>query len=261
LRHQLGATRAAVGRLVGAHVRLAREEAGEIVDEVKRVAVLAGIAFGLVFLVGLLLPIGLLLFLGEWLFGSIGWGVLDGTLLLVTIAVACVLVAIGSLRGGQVGQHLVVGIIVGVIVGVVLGLNLTNQAWARLGDAVLPTVSPDVRPLVTAVVVLAIVLGVLGLLAGLRRGGGAAVGGLVGGAIVGVIVGAVTATALGAHVGAAIGLTVALIVWLGLDVATAVRQGVDTEALRRRFWPDETIEATKETLEWVREQTPLGRRS
>jgi hypothetical protein len=36
------------------------------------------------------------------------------------------------------------------------------------------------------------------------------------------------------------------------------REGIDVEALRARFFPDETIATTKETIEWVRERTPLG---
>jgi hypothetical protein len=39
------------------------------------------------------------------------------------------------------------------------------------------------------------------------------------------------------------------------------REGIDGDALKARFWPDETITTTKETIEWVRERTPLGPRS
>jgi hypothetical protein len=43
--------------------------------------------------------------------------------------------------------------------------------------------------------------------------------------------------------------------------AAVARRGVDTDALKARFIPTATIETTKETIEWVREQTPLGRKS
>ena len=33
------------------------------------------------------------------------------------------------------------------------------------------------------------------------------------------------------------------------------------DSLKARFTPSQTIETTKETIEWVREQTPLGRKS
>ena len=59
------------------------------------------------------------------------------------------------------------------------------------------------------------------------------------------------------QVGAALGVLVALITWpilAGLDVA---RAGIDTEALGNKFKPDETINLTKETIEWVRARTPL----
>ncbi len=39
------------------------------------------------------------------------------------------------------------------------------------------------------------------------------------------------------------------------------RHGIDTEKLKDRFVPDQTIDTTKETIEWVRAQTPLGRKS
>ena len=45
---------------------------------------------------------------------------------------------------------------------------------------------------------------------------------------------------------------------LGIGVA---RGGFDTDALKGRFWPARTIEATKETIEWARERMPLSRRS
>ena len=93
LREQLSATIAAAVRIGRAHVALAQAEFGQILAEGKRVGILAGIAFGLLLFAGLLLPIGLTLFVGEWLFGSIGWGVLLGTEL--TIGGAIVLVFAG----------------------------------------------------------------------------------------------------------------------------------------------------------------------
>jgi hypothetical protein len=39
------------------------------------------------------------------------------------------------------------------------------------------------------------------------------------------------------------------------------RNGFDTKQLRDRFVPDVTIETTKETIEWVRAQMPLGPKS
>lgn len=262
VRRQFGATLEAGKRLIRAHIDLGKAEAGEIMGEVGRVAMYAGAAFGLLFLAGILVPVGLMLFLGEWIFGSIGWGVLLGSLLLIDGAVGLVLVAIG-IGGGRLARAGFVALLIGVVVGVILGLDLSNRAWAAVGDSLLPTVDAGVRPLAAAALVLAIVGAVVGLVAGLRggSGGGAAFGGLVAGAIVGALLGVLTAIALGPRVGAAFGVLAWLIAWLvlaGLDVA---REGIDTDALKARFYPSQTIETTKETIEWVREQTPLGRKS
>lgn len=259
IRDQIGAVIAAVKRLVGAHIALAKAEASEIVGEVGRMAALGGVAFGLVFLAALLIPIGLLLFLGEWIFGSIGWGVLLGPLLLIDLAVVAVLVAVG-VSGGRLGRSLLLAGLLGIVVGVVLGLDLTNRGWTIVGDAVLPTVDEGIRPLAIAVAALGIIGAVLGLIGGLRSGG-SAVGGLIMGAIGGILLGVLTAVALGPRVGAAFGVLTALIAWpalMGLDVS---RAGIDTDALKARFWPDQTIDTTKETIEWVRQRTPLGRKS
>lgn len=175
--------------LVAAHVDLAKAEAGEIMGEVKRVAVLAGIAFGALVVVGFLLPIGFILFLGDWLFGSIGWGVIHGVLFLVAIALSALLVALG-VSGGRLGVAFLIA--AGVAVGVSLGL-------AALG--------------------------------------------------------------LEGRVAAALGVTLGLIVWPISSGVAVARAGIDTDALKARFWPSGTIETTKETIEWVREQTPLGRKS
>lgn len=245
-------------RLVAAHVELAKAEFGDILDEIKGVVVLSGVAIGALILAGLILGVGIFLFLGEWLFGSLGWGVLHGPLLLIGVAIAAVLAALGY-GGGRIGLNLGIAVLIGVVVGAVLGLDLTNRGWSSLGNAIATNVSADIRPLVVAVATLALLGGLIGLLIGARGGG--LLGGIVGllvGAIVGALLGALTALALGPRVGAAIGVTVALIAWpvlMGIGVA---RKGIDTEALKKRFYPQATIDTTKETIEWVRKRTPLG---
>ena len=265
LRAQIAAVIAAARRLLTAHIELARAEAGEIMGEVGRVAMLGGLALAMVLLAGVLLPVGLVLFLGEWIFGSIGWGVLLGSLLLADIAIVAVLGAVG-VPGSRLGRAFLFALLMGVAVGVVLGLDLTNRAWTLAGDAVLPSLDPGVRPLAIAVLSLGILGGIIGLLATIRAGSGArtagsVAGGLIGGAIGGVLLGVLTAVALGPRVGAAFGVLATLIAWpalAGLDVA---RAGIDRDALKARFYPGQTIETTKETIEWVRQRTPLGRKS
>ena len=261
LRDQLGRTVGAAKHLLGSHVELAKAEIGDILEEVKRVAAFAGIAIGAVVLMAILLVVGLFLFVGEAVFGSLGWGVLHGTLLLLGVAVAMVLVALG-VSGGRIARSLGLALVIGVAVGAVLGLDLTNRAWTALGDAVAGPVAADVRPLAAGAATLAAIGGLLGLIIGARGGGfGGAIAGLLVGAILGAAVGALTAIALGPQIGAAIGLAVALLAWLVLMGISVARHGIDVDALKARFLPRETIDTTKETIEWVREQTPLGPKS
>jgi hypothetical protein len=246
--------------MVRAHIELARAELSEIGDEVKRVAVLGGIAIALVLFLGILLPVGLLLFLGEWLFGSIGWGVLLGTELCLAVALSCLAVALG-VTGRTLAGAFLLAVVIGAVLAVVLALALPNEGWTRLGDASGLNLEPGVRPLAIAVAVVAAVGALLGLLSGLRAGGiKGALGGLLGGAVLGAIVGALSAIRFGSGPGAALGVAVGLGTWAGLVGAAVARQGFDTEALKARFWPAQTIATTKETVEWLRERTPLGPR-
>jgi len=250
--------RAAVMRLVAAHVDLAKAELGDILDEIKSVAVLSGVAIGALILAGLLFGVGIFLFLGEWLFGSMGWGVLHGPLFLTGVAIAAVLAALGY-GGGRIGLNFGAAVVLGIVVGVVLGADLTNRAWSALGNSIATGVSADVRPLVVAAGTLAVLVGLVGLAAGARGGGiVGAIGGLVVGAICGALLGALTAVALGPRVGAAVGVTVALIAWPALMGIGVSRTGIDTDKLKDRFYPKATIDTTKETIEWVRKRTPLG---
>ena len=189
LREQIAAVRDSVLRLVHAHINLARTEASEIGAEIGRMALLAGVAFGALFVLGLLLPIGGLLFLADWLLGSIGWGVLLGVLVLLDVALIAVLVALG-VPGSRIGRDFLVAVFAAALVTVLLFKFI-----------------------------------------------------------------------VGAQVAGALGLLALFITWpilVGLGVA---RNGIDIDALKARFYPSQTIETTKETIEWVRERTPLGRKS
>ena len=223
--------------------------------------VLAGLlALGCLAMIALLVTIGGLLFIGDWVFGSLGWGILHGSLLFLAIAVTALIGALGW-SGRAIGVAVLLAVLIGVGVGLLFGLNLSNQAWAALGEQVVPTVPAEIRPLVVGTAVLAILGAVLGLVLGARAGMGGAIVGLVGGAILGAAIGALSAITFTPEVGAAIGVSVALLAWpilLGIDVA---RRGVDTEALAAKFTPRETMDMTKETIEWVRARTPLGPKS
>jgi hypothetical protein len=261
IREQVGATLDAGKRLVRAHIALARAEASEIVDEVKRMVGFVLLALALLFMVVLLLTLGLPLFLGEWLFGSLGWGVLLGTFLLLDLAVVAVLVALGT-SGGRLGFSFGLAAVIGIAVGLVLGLDLAHRGWTSLGETIAPNLEAATRPLVVAVVGLAVIGGILGLVGGLRGGGrGAGFGGLVVGAILGALIGVVSSTTIAPTVGAALGVWVGLIAWPILAGRSVMRTGIDIEALKQRFTPDQTIELTKETIEWARARTPLAPKS
>ena len=108
----------------------------------------------------LLVTVGTPLFLGEWIFGSIGWGLLHGLLLLATVAIAAGLAALGT-DSSRIGRSFLVAVVIGMVVGVVLGLDLTNRGWSAAGDAIVPAVEAVTRPLVAALVILPVVGGVL----------------------------------------------------------------------------------------------------
>jgi len=263
LGEQIGATKAAASRLVGAHVELLKAEVGDIAEAVKRAAILVGLALGAGLVAGLVLIVGLPLFLGEWLFGSIGWGLLLGPLLLLAIAVAALVVALRPGVHAGIGGPLLVGIGVGIAVGLALGSDLTNRAWTAAADALVPGMDAAYRPLVVAVVGLFVIGAVLGAISGAIGGGGGAsvVAALIVGGLVGLALGLLTAIAPGARVGGAIGVSAGLIAWIALMAGGVARGGFDMDALKTRFWPERTIAVTKETIEWARERMPLSRRS
>ena len=239
-----------------AHVELAKTELEAIGGQIARVAGLIGAAIGLVLTAAALLIIGTSLFLGEWILGSLGWGVLHGILAFLAVAMTCVLAALGISARRLVGAF-AVAVLVGIAVGVVLGLHLPNRAYTAIGDATLIGIEPGVRPLVIGM----LVVGVLGLLLALLMAwrakaslGGAAVGGLV----VGVLLGAFTAITFGPQVAAGVGIAVGYITWMALMGIDVSRTGIDTEALQARFYPTQTIETSKETLEWLQKRMPPG---
>lgn len=256
LRAQIGATIEAGKRLLRAHIDLAKTEIGEIVDEVKRMVALFAFAFAMLVMVALLLGVGGLLFLGEWLFGSIGWGVLLGMFLLLDAAAIAVLFAL-DVKRSRIGSSLLVALVIGVVIGVVMALDLTHRGWTTLGDSVAAAYDPNTRAVLLAIGVSAAVLGMLGFATGIGSGFRNAWMRLIVWAIIGVPVGLLTVVSIPGTVGAALGVLAFLIAWpviAGLDLA---RTGIDGEAMKQKFTPEATIELTKETIEWVRARTPL----
>jgi hypothetical protein len=258
LAEQVRRTVDAARRLATTHVALARTELSEIVERAKAAAIFVGLAIALLLFAAILASVGTTLFIGEWLFGSLGWGVLHGVLLCVALVVALLLAAL-EIPGRHLAATFVGAVAIGIIVAGVLGLAWPNQAFTRIGDALIPGIEAGVRPLVAGLAVGALLIGFVALLIGARAGGpGGAIAGLIGGAVVGALAGAFLAISFSRHVGIAIGICVVLIAWPAL-AATALR-AYDWGALKARYWPGTTIETTKETIEWVRARTPLGRK-
>lgn len=256
---QLKATLAAAAGLVRAHVALGRAEAEAIKGEVLFAAAFAALAVGALLLLGVFLPIVTMLFLGEWLFGSIGWGVLLGAELLLVVAATAVVV--GLRLEGPVPAAAAAAV-TGVVAFVVFGASWPFMVWERLGEAVSLGVDPVNRPVVVAVVVVGVLGALVGLAAGARAlGGSGAIAGLVAGLIVGGFAGAFLAYDFGWRVGAALGVATAYAVYLLVLGARVASGGIDAEKIKLRFWPQQTIDTTKETIEWAKARNPLGPKS
>ncbi len=256
---QLRATKDAVLGMLRAHVALGRAEAEAIKGEVVYAAAFAGAAIAALLLLGIFLPVAAMLFLGEWLFGSIGWGLLLGLEVLVAVAVTAVV--LGLRLEGPVPAA-AVGVIAGVVAFIVLGASWFNRLWTWVGDSTGVGIDPAYRPLVVGMVIVAIVVAIVGLVAGARAAGaGGGIGGLVAGLIAGALLGAFLSDDFGWRVGAALGFATAFAVYLGVLTARAVGGGIDTEKLKLRFWPQQTIDTTRETIEWAKARNPLGPKS
>jgi hypothetical protein len=258
LRKQFIATRDAAYRLALAHIELAKAEAAAIAGEVAQVAALIGVAVVAVLLAVNLFIVGLSLFLGEWLLGSIGWGILHGILLFLAVAVACAFMAIGQpVRG--VGIAFITGVIVAVLVAVVLALQLPNRAYESIGTAMAGGVETGVRPLAVGAAIWAVVGLAIAIAAAIRSSGaGARFLMIVGGIVLGGLFGAFTAITFGPHVSAGIGITVGYLTWIAVMGIAVARNGIDVEALQARFTPTTTIDTTKETIEWLQTRLPPG---
>jgi hypothetical protein len=261
LREQILLTRDAVRRAIDAHVALAKAELEPIVENVKAAAIQASVAIGAALFAALLVSIGTPLFFGEWLFGSMGWGILHGLLFSIAVIAGCVsLILVADPRA--IGRDVAIAVFVGVVLSVVFGLSLTNQGWQALTDQLNLGLPVEWRLLGVAAGVSAIVGAILGAIVGAWRGGGRSLlDGLVFGTFLGLLVGVFTAIAFGWQTGIAVGISAAFVTFAALVFGGLARTGVDEEALKARFYPEQTIVTTKETLEWLQEQAPMGPKS
>jgi hypothetical protein len=247
-------TRDAAWNLIMAHVDLAKAEAAAIGGQIAGVIGLVVLALALAFFAVVLLVVGMSLFLAHWLLGSMGWGVLHGVLLFVGLAMACVFAVLG-MSARTIALATLGGIVVAVIAGLVLGYELPNQLYAAIGDQIASALAIEagVRPLVVGVAIGAIVGLVIGIVLAVR-GAGWAVPILV--VLIGAALGALSATTYGLQVGVALGITVGYVAWIAFLGLAMARQGIDPEEIKQRFYPTQTIDTSKETLEWLKTRLP-----
>jgi MFS family permease len=176
---------------------------------------------------------------------------------LIAGGVAGLLLAILGWRSGdrRSAGILVFGAVAGAAVGALIGGAIGLLFGAFIAD--------DVRPRATAIIVLAVIGAIAGLIGGLRagRGGTSAVIGLIAGLVAGLVVGAILGIDYGPRIGAAVAVATFLIAWPVLMLLRLKRQGIDADELKRRFWPQQTIDTTKESIEWAKARLPLGPKS
>jgi hypothetical protein len=263
VREQLNRTIAAVRRLVAAHVALARLELAGIGREIGQLAakIAAAIALLLMF-VGILVPIGSALFLGEWLFGSMAWGIVHGSLSAIGMAVILVVSGL-RVSGMRIAGATVVAFLIGLLSSLALGLGWVHEAWRIVGESVLAGIDPASQPLAAAVLFTGGLAAVIGLVVGARLATPGekvmgAVFGLLAGVVIGAALGAVSAVSYSLQVGVALGIVVGLVCWIAFGLVTL--QGFDWEAFGYRFVPSATIDTTQETVEWIRNRMP-GRKA
>lgn len=250
--------RESLKRLIETHVALLRAELSRAGRELGIIVGLALAAVVLATLLGVLLFVGTFLFLGEWLFGSMGWGLVHGTL--VTLAL---ITGIGlNLAGAWMGAY-ARGFLWGAAATIVLSLIFASNVL-RTGAVTLARESedaialhPDLLPTLVGLVVGAVVFALLAAAAGWRLGSASAsvgplvVAGLVAGAIVGAILGSVQFDNPGA---VAISLVIGLLTWMAVSVALAAGRGFDVEGRYAPLVPRQTIAAFEETRDFVMRQ-------
>lgn len=248
---QFGRTRAAVSGLAHAHIGLLRAEIDEIIGQVKVIAGQAAAALGIALMTGTLLYVGGFLFAGEWLFGSIGWGLAHGVLFGIGLIIALVMAIIGARARTA---SLAFGLAVLAMIGIALlcGSNVANNTSASLAEKL-------ASPFNSAGLV-ALGAGALGgailfaLLLARVAGRGGFVGGLFLGAILGMPIGWLIGGAPWTWPPAAgFAITIGLILWPMLGVALAW-PGLDPAARFKKMYPQQSIDAANETRAWLEEQ-------
>ena len=243
LRARIGRVIASGRGLVIAHRDLLQAELQAIAEELKGISVFVAGIIGLALFAATLVAIGSTLFLGEWIFGSIGWGVLHGALLSAFLITAMALILVEAPRY-CLARGFGWGIVLGLVASIVLGSNACRQAatWAadQLRAGPFPALSVEWGPAIVGVVVGAIVLAIIGLAISIRAAGlGLVIGALLGWWLAGMTFSWHGAVAVGVTVGFAVAIAV-----MGWSVA---RADFDPTGRFRRLYPQQSIDAAQQT--------------
>lgn len=230
---------------------LLRAELGEIVAQLKVMAALAGIILALGLLMLTTLYVGGFLFLGEWLFGSIGWGLAQGVLFALALIVVLGFGVVGA-PWRVAGISFVVALVLTVGLALLLGSNVLYETANYFAQQL---VAPFNTPASVALITGALVLGLLLAIVGWRAGGaGGALGGLLAGALLGLILGWLIG-GLAWQWPPAVGLaiTLGLILWAAVHAALAWPR-LDLGEHFGRLKPRQSIDAANQTKEWLEKQ-------
>ena len=198
----------------------------------------------------LLIAIGTFLFLGEWLFGSMAWGILHGTLF---PGVSCAWPIGINLAGGPAAatvRGLATGLVVTLLLWILFASNVLRDTAVNVAQSLESSIrlEPALLPTLVGLAAGALALGIVLAIVGSRRDMGIRLGvaGILLGGIVGAILGSVTFDTKGAL---AIALTVGYVVAIvGVRLLFAVRSvGFDAEGRYERLVPRESIAMAEET--------------
>ena len=250
----IGGARAAFRRMLDAHLALLRAELSVAGRELGLIIGLAVAALTIALLTFVLIYVGTWLFLGEWLFGSMGWGILHGTLLAGALISGIAI----DLAGGWMGAYrrgFVIGVVTTVLLSLLFASNLLRTGAVETAEALESTIPlhPNLLPTLVGLVVGAIVVGLIGLFA--ARDTQWRSQALIAGLIIGALFGAILGSAIFDDPGAvAIGMTVGLLVWIVAAWALAARHGFDPERRYARLVPRESMAAFETTREFLARQ-------
>jgi hypothetical protein len=248
---QFGRTRAAFVGLAQAHLDLLKAEINEIIGQIKLISAQAGCALVLLMMTGTLLYVGGFLFAGEWLFGSIGWGLAHGVIFGLALTVMLALAIVGASRRAAFWSF-VLAMLVTILVAWVCGANVAYDAANNVAQQLAFPLNGTVAVALVAGAVIGAIL--FALMLGRVAGRGGFIGGLFVGAIVGLPIGFLIAAAPWTWPPAiGFAITFGLIAW-PIFFAVLALPGLDPAARFAKLYPRNSIEAAKETRTWLEEQ-------